>query len=218
MAETFHPSANSFARVTIFGALVFLALLAGIGLAVARSDYTTRVGVIQPQPAPFSHGHHVAGLGIDCRYCHASVDVSSFAGMPATHTCMTCHSQIWNDSPMLAPVRESYISGRPLAWNRVHDLNDFVYFNHSIHVQKGVGCATCHGAVDEMPLIWKAEPMTMEWCLACHRAPEHFLRPKEAVFDMAYQPPADQVALGRQLIEEYHIVTQRLTDCYICHR
>jgi hypothetical protein len=132
---------------------------------------------------------------------------------------MTCHSQIWNESPALEPVRESYATGMPLPWTRVHDLPDFVYFNHSIHVQKGVGCETCHGPVDDMPLMWKAEPMTMEWCLECHREPERFLRPKEEVFNMAYQPPADQLALGRQLVEEYHILPEQwLTECYACHR
>ncbi|HXF64009.1 MAG TPA: cytochrome c3 family protein [Caldilineaceae bacterium] len=218
MAQIFHPSANSFARVSIFGAVFFIAALAGIGLVVARSDYSTNVGVVQPQPVQFSHAHHVDGLGIDCRYCHTSVEESSFAGMPSTHTCMTCHSQIWNNSPILEPVRESYRTGVPLAWTRVHDLGDFVYFNHSIHVQKGIGCTDCHGQVDEMNLMWKAEPMTMEWCLDCHRQPERYLRPVDEVFNMDYRRPADQLALGRQLIEEYQIPVERLTDCYVCHR
>lgn len=218
MAQIFHPSANSFARVSIFGAVFFIAALAGIGLVIARSDYSTNVGVVQPQPVQFSHAHHVDGLGIDCRYCHASVEDSSFAGMPSTHTCMTCHSQIWNNSPILEPVRESYRTGVPLAWTRVHDLPDFVYFNHSIHVRKGIGCTDCHGQVDEMNLMWKAEPMTMEWCLECHRQPEQYLRPVEEVFNMDYRRPAAQLALGRQLIEEYQIPVERLTDCYVCHR
>lgn len=218
MGQIFHPSTNTFAKVTIFGALVFVAILGAVGLALARSDYSTGVGVVQPQPVQFSHEHHVSGLGIDCRYCHTSVEESSFAGMPSTHTCMSCHSQIWNKSPQLAPVRESYRTGIPIAWTRVHDLPDFVYFNHSIHVQKGIGCTECHGQVDEMPLIWKAEPMTMEWCLECHREPQRALRPVEHVFDMDYVHPPDQVALGEQLIEEYHIPTERLTDCYTCHR
>ncbi|MCC6456973.1 MAG: cytochrome c3 family protein [Caldilineaceae bacterium] len=218
MGQIFHPSTNTFAKVTIFGALIFIAILAAIGLALARSDYSTGVGIVQPQPVQFSHEHHVSGLGIDCRYCHTSVEESSFAGMPSTHTCMSCHSQIWNESPQLAAVRESYRTGVPLAWTRVHDLPDFVYFNHSIHVQKGIGCTECHGQVDEMPLMWKAEPMTMEWCLECHRQPQRALRPVESVFDMDYVHPADQLALGEQLIEEYHIPTDRLTDCYTCHR
>jgi hypothetical protein len=131
---------------------------------------------------------------------------------------MTCHSQIWNESPKLAPVRESYATGMPLAWTRVHDLPDFVYFNHSIHVTKGIGCTDCHGEVNKMPLMWKEEPMTMEWCLDCHRQPERALRPVEEVFNMDYVQPPDQLALGEQLIEEYHIPTERLTDCYTCHR
>jgi hypothetical protein len=218
MGQIFHPSTNTFAKVTIFGALVFIAILGAVGLALARSDYSTGVGIVQPQPVQFSHEHHVSGLGIDCRYCHTSVEESSFAGMPSTHTCMTCHSQIWNESPQLAPVRESYRTGVPLAWTRVHDLPDFVYFNHSIHVQKGIGCTECHGQVDEMPLVWKAEPMTMEWCLECHRQPQRALRPVEQVFNMDYVHPPDQLALGEQLVEEYHISTERLTDCYTCHR
>jgi hypothetical protein len=219
MAQIFHPSTNTFAKATIFGALFALVGLGGVALAWQRSPYTTHVGVVQPQPVAFSHEHHVNGLGIDCRYCHTSVEESAFAGMPPTHTCMTCHSQIWNDSPMLALVRESYLTGAPLVWTRVHDLPDHVYFNHSIHIQKGVGCATCHGQVNHMPLMWKSEPMTMEWCLECHRQPEQFVRPVEAVFEMDYAPAEDQLALGRRLVEEYHIRdSQELTDCYICHR
>jgi hypothetical protein len=219
MAQIFHPSSNTFAKVTIFGAVFFLAGLAGIGLIWARSPYTTKVGVVQPQPVQFSHEHHVNGLGIDCRYCHTSVEESPYAGMPPTHTCMSCHSQIWNDSPALAPVRESYETGLPIVWTRVHNVPDYVYFNHSIHIHKGVGCATCHGRVDLMPLMYKAEPMTMEWCLDCHREPERFLQPRETVFNLEYTPPADQLALGRQLVEEYHVRDpKRLTDCYICHR
>jgi Zn ribbon nucleic-acid-binding protein len=218
MGQIFHPSTNTFAKVTIFGGLIFIAILGALGLAFARSDYATDVNLVRHQPVQFSHEHHVSGLGIDCRYCHTSVEQSSSAGMPSTHTCMTCHSQIWNESPKLAPVRESYATGVPLAWTRVHDLPDFVYFNHSIHVLKGVGCTECHGQVDQMPLMWKEEPMTMEWCLDCHRQPERALRPVEQVFNMDYVQPSNQVALGKQLIEEYHIPTERLTDCTTCHR
>ena len=218
MGQIFHPSMNTFAKVTIFGAVIFLGVLAAVGLAFARSDYVTGANVRYPQPVQFSHEHHVSGLGIDCRYCHSSVEQSSFAGMPSTHTCMTCHSQIWNESPKLEAVRESYRTGEPLAWNRVHDLPDFVYFNHSAHVTKGVGCTECHGQVDQMPLMWQAKPMTMEWCLDCHRNPEKALRPVDEVFNMRYERPANQVGLGEQLIEAYHIPTERLTDCYTCHR
>jgi hypothetical protein len=218
MGQIFHPSTNTFAKVTIFGAVVFIAILAGLALAFARSDYTTGVGVVQPQPVQFSHEHHVAGLGIDCRYCHNSVESSGFAGLPSTHTCMSCHSQIWNDSPKLEPVRASYSTDQPIAWTRVHNLPDFVFFNHSIHIAKGVGCSECHGQVDKMPLMWQAKPLTMEWCLGCHRAPEKALRPADQVFNMNYVHPADQIALGKQLVQEYHIDTNRLTDCYTCHR
>ncbi len=218
MGQIFHPSTNTFSKVSIFGALFFLAGVAAFALMFLRSSYVTGVGVVEPQPVPFSHAHHVGGLGLDCRYCHTAVEDSSFAGLPPTHTCMTCHSQVWNTSPMLQPVRESYAADQPLAWNRVHNLSDFVYFNHSIHVQKGIGCATCHGPVDQMPLVWKAEPMTMEWCLDCHRQPERYIRPREEVFNMRYHPPSDQLALGAQLVAEYGIEKARLTDCYVCHR
>jgi hypothetical protein len=162
----------------------------------------------------------VRGLGLDCRYCHTSVETSSFAGIPPTETCMTCHSQIWSESPMLEPVRESYRTNRPLAWNRVHDLPDFAYFNHGIHVAKGVGCVSCHGRVDLMPLMWKEQPLTMEWCLGCHRAPERHVRPREYVFNMEWQPPSAQLALGKELVHEYGIETEtgRLTNCSTCHR
>ena len=218
MGQIFHPSTNAIARVTIFGGLIFIALLAGVGLTLARSDYATSVGVYQPQPVQFSHEQHAGSLAIDCRYCHTTVEVSGFAGMPSTKTCMTCHSQIWNESPKLEPVRASYRTGVPIAWNRVHDLADFVYFNHSVHVQKGIGCTECHGQVDTMPLMYKAEPMTMEWCLDCHRAPERYIRPVAYVFDMDYVPAESQATLGPRLVQEYHIPTERLTDCYVCHR
>ncbi|MFN8443022.1 MAG: cytochrome c3 family protein [Caldilineaceae bacterium] len=218
MSQLFHPSANTFARVSIFGALFFVAGLGAVGLVIARSPYQTNVNVVQPQPVQFSHEHHVGGLGIDCRYCHTSVEKSSFAGFPPTHTCMSCHSQIWNDSPMLAPVRESYRTGIPIAWTRVHNLPDYVYFNHGIHVQKGIGCDSCHGRVNTMPLMYKAEPMTMEWCLNCHRAPQQQIRPRSEVFNINYVRPANQLELGQQLVKEYHIPTDRLTNCYVCHR
>lgn len=219
MSQIFHPSTNTFAKVTIFGAVFFVALLGALGLVIARSPYVTDVGVARQQPVQFSHEHHVNGLGIDCRYCHNSVEVSPYAGMPPTHTCMSCHSQIWNDSPALEPVRESYRTGLPIVWTRVHRVPDYVYFNHSIHVNKGVGCATCHGQVDQMPLMWKAEPMTMEWCLDCHRAPEEHLRPLDQIYNIDWQPEEDQLTLGQRLKTEYHVSNAyTLTQCYICHR
>jgi hypothetical protein len=174
------------------------------------------VGVPIEQPVPFSHKHHAGGEGIDCRYCHSSVEDSAFAGMPPTETCMSCHSQIWADSPILEPVRASFRNGEPLRWTRVYQLPDFVYFDHSIHVYKGIGCSTCHGRVDQMPLTFRANALQMDWCLGCHREPERSVRPRELVFQMDYKPPVDQLALGRRLVAEYKI--QKLTDCYTCHR
>jgi hypothetical protein len=183
-----------------------------------RSAFITREGMPRPQPVPFSHEHHVYGLGIDCRYCHVSVEVSSFAGLPSTKTCMTCHSQLWTNAEMLEPVRRSWETGRPIAWTRVHDLPDHVYFDHSIHVQKGVGCSSCHGRVDRMPLVWKTESLQMEWCLGCHRDPSPNLRPRERVFDMEWNPPADQQEKGRGLTKTYALPVQRMADCSVCHR
>ena len=168
------------------------------------------------QPVPFSHRHHVGGMGIDCRYCHTSVENAAFANIPPTKTCINCHSQIWANSPTLEPVRESFRTEKSIQWTRVHDLPDFAYFNHSIHVNKGIGCSTCHGPVDNMPLVWQEKSLQMEWCLECHRHPESYVRPREEVFNMEYQPPADQVALGSQLVKQYKI--QSLTSCSTCHR
>jgi hypothetical protein len=219
MAQIFHPSTNTISRVSIFGALFIAAALLWFLLAVERSSYVTQAGVVREQPVPFSHQHHVSGLGIDCRYCHTSVEESSFAGIPATEVCMNCHSQIWAESPMLAPVRESFRTGRSIPWTRVHNLPDFTYFNHSIHVQKGVGCVTCHGRVDQMPLMWQAQSLQMEWCLECHRAPERYVRPVEHVFDMDWEPPEDQLTLGRKLVQAYGIAgPDLLTSCSVCHR
>jgi hypothetical protein len=232
MAQIFHRSTNTISRLSIYGAVFVLAGLAWTGAEIQRSPYVTTQGVVKDQPVPFSHQHHVAGLGIDCRYCHTSVETSAFAGLPPTKTCMNCHSQIWNDSPMLEPVRASFRNNQPLVWTRVHDLPDFVYFNHSIHVAKGVGCATCHGRVDQMPLMYQAQSLQMEWCLECHRAPEKFLRPESEIFNMKYQPPTpespvtiqgeaftSQEALGRYLVKQNHLRrVEGLTSCSTCHR
>jgi hypothetical protein len=180
---------------------------------------------------PFSHARHVRSDEIDCRYCHTSVETSSFAGMPSTETCMHCHSQIGVQASVLAPVRDSLQTGRPLVWKRVSNLPAYVHFNHSIHVYKGVGCVTCHGRVDLMvpleqkfpldrriPVIWQAEPFTMEWCLTCHRHPEKFIRPREQIFNMQWQPPRDQETFGRRLVAQYKIQDARsLTTCSTCH-
>lgn len=174
------------------------------------------IGKPVEQPVPFSHKHHVQDDGIDCRYCHTSVERSSFAGMPSTEICMTCHSQLFTNAPPLAPVVASYRENKPLRWKRLHDLPEFVYFNHSIHIHKGIGCVSCHGPVDEMPLTWRAKSLTMQWCLNCHREPERFVRPREYVFDMDWKPREDQMALGKRLVREYNI--QIKTDCSTCHR
>ena len=219
MPQIFHPSFNTLSRLSIFGgAFAALGLLA-VTYMLVGSPYQTKVGLVLDQPVPFSHEHHVRGLGIDCRYCHTSVETSAVAGVPPTYTCMSCHSQIWSDSPTLQPVRESLKEDRPLVWSKVHDLPDFVYFHHGIHVQKGVGCVSCHGRIDLMPLTYKAEPLTMEWCLECHRHPEKHVRPREEVFNMEWKPPGgEQLALGRKLIEDNHIPVDRLTNCSVCHR
>jgi hypothetical protein len=216
MAQIFHPSTNTISRVTIFGGAVLLVVLVAGLAAINESPYITEVGVARTQPIPFSHKHHVGDDGIDCRYCHTSVEDSSFAGIPPTKTCMNCHSQIWADSPTLEPVRESFRTGKSIQWTRVHNLPGFVYFNHSIHVHKGVGCSTCHGRVDQMPLMWREHSLYMNWCLECHREPERFVRPRKDIFNMEYEPPKDQLALGRQLVKEYKI--QKLTSCSTCHR
>ena len=220
MTQIFHPSMNTVSRVSIFGALFFGLGSLLLAYGIFRSPYVTQVNVVQDQPVPFSHEHHVTGLGLDCRYCHTSVEKSSFAGIPPTETCMTCHSQIWTESEMLEPVRASLRNNEPIRWNRVHSLPDYVYFNHGIHISKGVGCTSCHGRVDQMPLMWKQEPLTMEWCLDCHRHPEKNIRPKEDVFVMDWAPPVDKdrLAFGRELIKAYDVPVNRLTDCYTCHR
>jgi hypothetical protein len=237
MAQLFPSSANTIARASIVGAgLVALTTLTAVQMVIS-SPYATDQNVVRAQPVPFSHEHHVRGLGIDCRYCHTSVEESYYAGMPPTYTCMSCHSQVWGDSPMLAPVRESLALDKPIEWNRVHDVPDYAYFNHSIHVKKGVGCYECHGRVDEMPLAYQAETMTMSWCLNCHRNPEDHVRPRSEVFNLAwafekgaeYEVGGEKKAfdsraeLGLALAKEYEIPVADghntpLTNCAVCHR
>jgi hypothetical protein len=216
MPQIFHHSTNTLSKLSIFGALFLAAGTLWLVLEITRSPYVTQAGVAREQPVPFSHQHHVGGLGIDCRYCHTAVETSATAGIPPTKTCMNCHSQIWSDSPTLEPVRESFRTDRSIEWVKVNDLPDFVYFNHSAHVNQGVGCTTCHGRVDRMPLMWQEASLTMEWCLNCHRQPERYLRPRGEVFNASYEPPADQLALGRSLVQEYGIHTR--TSCSTCHR
>jgi hypothetical protein len=218
MPQVFHPSTNTFSRLSIFGAAFVIAGgLWGLAL-INRSGYVTREGAAREQPIPFSHLHHAGELGIDCRYCHTAVERTAYAGVPPTKTCMNCHAQIWVDSPMLEPVRASFRTDRSIQWTKVYDLPDFVYFNHSIHVQKGIGCVSCHGRIDRMNLTWQATSLQMEWCLDCHRHPEQYLRPREHVFDMNWQPPSDQITQGLALLKTYNIEVAHLTNCSTCHR
>ena len=218
MSQIFPQSANALVRASLIGGVVLVGALGWVGWAVANSGYTTGQGVTVPQAVPFSHDHHVSGLGIDCRYCHTGVETSSFAGIPPTATCYNCHKIIWKDAPMLEPVRESFRTGKPLVWNRVHDLPDFVYFDHSIHVAKGVGCASCHGRIDQMKLVRQDQSLQMAWCLDCHRNPEKFLRPRSEIFNMAWKA-TDQRSLGERLAKENHLrPTFALTNCSTCHR
>ena len=215
MPQIFHRSTNTLSRLSIFGAV--FAVGGGLwGLAtVNRSSYVTQVGVAREQPVQFSHKHHAGELGIDCRYCHGGVERAAIANVPPTKTCMNCHAQIWRDSPFLEPVRRSLATETAIPWVKVHDLPDFVYFNHQVHVAKGVGCVTCHGRVDQMNQLYQTSSLQMEWCLDCHRQPERYVRPLANVFDMAWQPDADTPS-GAELVAQNHIHTR--TDCSTCHR
>jgi Cytochrome c7 and related cytochrome c len=216
MPQFFPRTANAIFRLSLLGSVLFVGLVVWLGFLIVRSPYEMMQEIPRAQPVPFSHKHHVGGLGLDCRYCHTTVEESWFANIPPTKTCMNCHSQMWAVAPVLEPVRESYRTGKSIEWNQVYELPEFVYFNHSIHVAKGFGCETCHGHVDRMPLTWQAVPLTMQWCLGCHWHPERYVRPKDQVFNMAYVPPPNQLELGRKLVKEYHI--QRLGSCSTCHR
>ncbi|MEO7191866.1 MAG: cytochrome c3 family protein [Vicinamibacterales bacterium] len=237
MSQIFSRSANALARFTLAGALGLALIAGGVVYSLMYSSWATKQNEFVEQPLQFSHAHHVGGEGIDCRYCHTSVEKSAFAGIPPTKTCMNCHSQIWTNAPILEPVRASLRDNKNLTWTRVNDLPDFVYFNHKIHVRQGVGCVTCHGQVDRMPLMVQAAPLLMGWCLDCHRAPEKYLRPRDAVFAMDYQVPTEdhpvavtasngtphtfrnQLELGQFLKAEYSVTSPgHLTSCSVCHR
>lgn len=232
MPQIFHRSSNTLARVSILGGLFIVGALAFSVYGYMTGDYTTQVHVARDQPVRFSHEHHVAGLGIDCRYCHTTVESSNFAGIPATKVCMTCHSQVWTNAEILEPVRASWRNNEPIKWTRVHDLPDFVQFNHSIHVQKGIGCYECHGEVDKMPLMWKEHSLHMQWCLECHRDPAKHIRDRSEVFVMrprTVPEGKDAHQYGLELMEKYHVKTQieqppghekspnPLTNCSTCH-
>ncbi len=216
MAQIFPRYINTISRVTAVCAAVGIAGGLYLWSRIQRSPYTSEVRIAKEQPVPFSHRHHVGQLGIDCRYCHTSVESSPFAGIPPTETCMNCHRQIWSDAPMLEPVRQSYKTGKPLHWTRVHDLPDFAYFNHAAHVNRGVGCTSCHGQIDRMALTWQAGDLTMGWCLDCHRNPSAVLRPKDQVTSVTWTPPPNQAELGAELAAQRGVRT--LQSCSYCHR
>lgn len=222
MPQIFTRSADTRLR-----AALLLVALAAVGAVLfiggyMESSYATLIGWVRDQPVPFSHEHHVGGLGIDCRYCHTAVETSEHADLPPTHVCMTCHSQLWTGAPVLAPVRDSLATGRPIAWQRVARLPDYVYFNHAIHIDRGVPCVTCHGRVDRMPLTARAEPFRMRWCLDCHRDPAPRLRPPDQVTRMDWSEwdahPERHALYGEMMIKVYGIEPAKLDDCDVCHR
>jgi hypothetical protein len=219
MSQLFPRQSNIYSRLSILAVVAFVLFLGWVVAMLHLSAYYTNQGDFVEQPIQFSHAHHVGGMGIDCRYCHTSVEESAFANIPPTKTCMNCHSQIWNTAPILEPVRASFRENKPLNWTRVNDLPDFVYFNHSIHIKQGVGCDTCHGPVDRMPLMYQEAPLTMSWCLDCHRNPAQYVRPRNQVFNMQWRRPADDPDLGQRLVKEYGIAgVEQLTSCSTCHR
>lgn len=219
MAQFFKRSANNIARISI-GVIVILGGLAFLAYTqIARSSYLTNQYLERQQPVQFSHKHHAGDDGIDCRYCHQTVETTATAGMPSSQTCMNCHSQLWSDSPYLEPVRASFRDNKPIQWERVHDLPEYVYFNHSIHVAKGVGCSTCHGQIDNMPAVYQENSLQMEWCLACHREPEKFIRPKSEIFNMQWQDGDIDEAQRKDLKKQYRIRSKEMmTSCSDCHR
>ena len=213
----FGPRANLFmnaALIGVTGAGVVLLLAIWV---VPVIGYNTQERFAPDQPVPFSHKHHVSGLGLDCRYCHTKVEISASAGMPSTAICMTCHSQIWTNAAMLAPDRRSLADNTPIRWTRVYTLPDYVFFDHSIHIAKGVGCTECHGPIGDMALTWKARTLSMSWCLSCHRDPAPRLRPKNEVFNPHWRHTA-ATPPGDVLMAQYHVHTENLSDCGICHR
>src|SRR5438132_3819106 len=219
MGQIFHRSTNFISKVSIFGAIFFIAIIIWLLLEFNRSSYYTQAFFPREQPVQFSHKHHVGDDGIDCRYCHSGVETSAVAGIPPTKTCMNCHSVLFNNAPYLEPIRESYRSDKSIEWVKVHRLADFVYFNHSIHVSKGVGCSSCHGQINQMPLVFQANTLLMQWCLDCHRNPEQVLRPRDQVFNMYWKAPDNQAEIGAALRKSYNLrTTAELTSCSTCHR
>jgi hypothetical protein len=216
MTPLFRPRHNTLALITLF--VVASGALGTIGglMVYVRTPYARGMQDPIEQPIQFDHRHHTRDEGIDCRYCHSTVDKSPHAGIPSTSLCLNCHSQIWNKSPLLEPVRQSFFQNRPLEWRRVYKVPEFVYFNHAIHVNKGVGCVSCHGRVDEMAAVEKATPLTMSWCLDCHRNPERHIRPVDEVTNMTWKPAGDPVEAGRLMAAQNSVHTR--TSCTTCHR
>jgi len=203
--------------VKIGGILALVGVLVVVGLLYyGIHPQAMDIGYMPEQPVPYSHALHVGQLGMDCRYCHTTVETSAFASIPPTETCMNCHTTIRPDSELLAPVRESHATGMPVEWVRVHDNPDFVYFDHSAHVTRGVGCVDCHGRVDRMEEVYQAKPLSMAWCLSCHRNPDPYLRPPGEVTNMAWTAPEDPAVYGAQLRAARNINPP--TDCSTCHR
>lgn len=219
MAQIFHRSSNFIARLSIFGGVLLAGLaLTGLMGAVRTPLYTSQ-NHFRDQPIQFSHKHHAGDDGIDCRYCHTGVEVSATAGIPPIKTCMNCHSVLFNNVGYLEPVRQAYSTDTSIRWVKVHRLPDYVYFNHSIHISKGVGCSTCHGQVNQMPLMFQASNLEMQWCLDCHRHPENALRPRDQVFNMDWKAPANQAEIGKKLMVERKVLPPaQLTSCSTCHR
>lgn len=219
MAQVFNRSANNIAKISMIMAAVLGGLAFYFYTQIARSSYLTGIYVEKQQPVQFSHKHHVGDDGIDCRYCHTQVETSASAGIPPTQTCMNCHNQLYADQPYLEPVRASYRENKPIEWQRVHDLPEFAYFNHSIHVAKGVGCSTCHGQIDEMPAVFQQNTLQMEWCLSCHREPEKFIRPKSEIYNMKWKDSDLNPEERKDLKEKYKIRSKEMmTSCSTCHR
>jgi hypothetical protein len=209
---------NAFLGALAGGVVIGGTYVLAIAIYIAAPG-TQRIGYAPKQPIPYSHALHAGQLGIDCRYCHNTVEVSAQASLPPTQTCMNCHAHVRATSEKLIPLRESYATGLPLEWVRVHDLPDFVFFNHSAHINRGVGCASCHGRIDKMEVVSQDQPLTMGWCLDCHRNPTPHLRPLDQITTMDYVPLEEQEALGQRLRDEYKIRERdKLTDCSLCHR
>jgi hypothetical protein len=213
MAQIFDRSSNALARMSlVLSGLIIIAL--GVTLdQLQRSPWVTRQGQRPDQPVPFSHKHHVQGLGLQCQYCHTTVEKSSYAGIPPTKTCMNCHAQIWTNAQLLEPIRHSWATGQSVQWTRVHDLPDFAYFNHSIHVNKGIGCASCHGRVDQMPLMYMQNTLQMEWCLDCHRNPAKNLRPTSQIYNMAWEAPNEDRPVWCSVNDKPGVPTAQQVDC-----